>query len=489
MRSGAVAPAVTRGHIVAALLVAAAAAALAPVAGAVPLPSLVLGVVAAALVAIGYTHPPAAAYVVLAVTPLTAGLGRSALIPLLRPHEAVALALGTGVALRAVAGGLHLRPAAQPDPLGLPLVLMVAASSVLPLLWMVARGLPQTQDDLLYAAAIAKFAALYLLIRTSVRAGGSVAACLWVTVAAGALVAVVAILQSLQVAGIPQLVFRYYGSQDLGVLALGRGSSTLGSSIAAGDVMVFDLAICLGWLLRAPSRSWLRGGSATWRLLPPLVLLFTAGALASGQVSALIGLVVAVAAVAYLARRAQAADVVRRAGPVRLLTGLGAATAVGAVLLWPVIHARLVQFDTLSGLPRAWQVRLDNLTGFVWPQLFSGYNWLFGVRPSARIRADVPWGPYIYVESGHTWLLWTGGIPLALAFLYFMWVAVRTTARAARTTAAPGVAATASFASLLVVFVLMSFDPHITMRGTADLLFSLLAMAVPSVAGEAPPCG
>jgi hypothetical protein len=123
-------------------------------------------------------------------------------------------------------------------------------------------------------------------------------------------------------------------------------------------------------------------------------------------------------------------------------------------------------------------VRYDNLRLFVWPQVFSGENWLFGVRPSARIVADVAWGPYIFIESGHTWLLWTGGIPFFLSFLLFMWVAVRTTAAIARSRRdSVGVAATASFASLLALFVLMSFDVHLTLRGTADMLFSLLALA------------
>jgi hypothetical protein len=151
--------------------------------------------------------------------------------------------------------------------------------------------------------------------------------------------------------------------------------------------------------------------------------------------------------------------------------------AVGAVALRPVIETRLANFDSSTGLPQSWTIRLENLRLFVWPRL-AGLNWLFGVRPSAKIPVAASWGPFIYIESGHTWLLWTGGVPLFLAFGYFSWVAVRTAAAVGRIRR--GIVATAgisALASTLVVFVLMSFDPHITMRGAADLLFSLLALA------------
>jgi hypothetical protein len=62
---------------------------------------------------------------------------------------------------------------------------------------------------------------------------------------------------------------------------------------------------------------------------------------------------------------------------------------------------------------------------------------------------------------------------------------VRATAAIARSRRGPvGVAASASLASLLAMFVLMTFDPHITLRGTADLLFSLLALATAVRAGD-----
>jgi hypothetical protein len=455
-----------RGGAVALVL---AAVLLAPVAAMVPLPLLLLGAGAVVLAAVGYAHPPAAAYLLIVATPLTAGLARSALIPLLRPHEALGLVLGTGVAVRALAQlraghrlSLRLRP------LDLAILLMAGTGSLLPFLWMAARGLTPTQDDLLYASAIWKFYGLYVLIRVSVRTERQVSRCLHLSVAAGAVVAVVAILQSLRLAGVPHLVDTIYPTEGTGGLAVGRGSSTIGSPIAVGDVMAFNLAICLGWLLR------LRHGR---RLLVPAAALFTLGALASGQVSGAIALAVVVLALAVVTGYAK-----------RLLLLLVPAGLAGAVILRPVLQARLAGFDPSTGLPQSWYVRLVNLRTFIWPQVFSGFNWLFGVRPAARVLADVPWGPYIYIESGYTWLLWTGGLPFLLAFGVFMWLAVRTTASVARARRdAVGVAAAAGWASLLAVLVLMSFDPHITIRGTADLLFTLLALATAAVPGPPVP--
>ncbi|HLL68098.1 MAG TPA: hypothetical protein VK453_20630 [Micromonosporaceae bacterium] len=451
------------GRWAGAALLALTAFALIPVAVAVPLPLLGAALVAFGLVALACAHPPAAAYILLTATPLIAGLERSAYIPLLRPHEALAVVLAAGVGLRALIqlsrGGLPLRL----RRVDVVLILMALASSLLPLVWMAARSITPTVEDLFYAATMWKFYGIFVLVRASVRTERQVARCLYLSISAGMVVAVIAILQSLKVPVVLGLVSLIYETADPNAAGAGRGSSTLGSPIAVGDVMAYSLVICLA-LLRVHRARW---------FLIPAAGLFCLGALGSGQFSGVIALVVSVAVAVIVTGQVR-----------RLLLVLGPAMLVAAAALQPILQGRLNDIDS-TGVPQSWYIRWVNLHDFIWPELMTGWNWLFGVRPTPVIRIDAVWGPYIYIESGHTWLLWIGGVPFLLAYLLFTWVAIRTVIPVFRLRRdAVGAAAIASLASLVTAFVLMSFDPHITMRGTADLMFSLLALAtaVPALA-------
>jgi putative peptidoglycan lipid II flippase len=439
------------------LAVLGGAAACAPAAGVVPVPLLLVGLAAAGLLVLGYASPPAAAYVLLAGGPLLAGFARNAVLPVLRPHEALALLLGTGVALRALAQMGRGRPVPVTwGRLDLAILLMAVTSSLLPLLWMVTRGLRPGQEDLLYAATLWKFYAVFLLVRVSVRTERQVARCLAVTLGAGVVVGVVAALQSV-FGGVADAVFAIYPVDESGGPA-GRGTSTLGSSIAVGDVMAFDLAICLAWAVLGRGRHR--------RLLLLMGAVFAVCGIGSGQVSGVVAVSVAAVAVAVLT-----------GGLRRLAVAVLPTTVVAALLLWPVLTARVSQVDASTGLPQSWWVRLENLHLYVWPQFGSWADWLLGVRPAGVLHVDTPWASEVFIESGHTWLLWTGGVPFALAYLYFTWVSVRTARGVARDGgSACAVAGAGAFAALLVCFVLMTFDPHLTMRGTADLLFSLVAL-------------
>jgi hypothetical protein len=160
---------------------------------------------------------------------------------------------------------------------------------------------------------------------------------------------------------------------------------------------------------------------------------------------------------------------------------------LGAIVMWPVIQTRLMGFQSASGLPDSWIVRLRNLNTYFWPELGAHGNWLLGVRPSARVPAAHEEFGYVWIESGYTWLLWGGGIPLLGAYVCFVVVAVRKAADAARH--ATGVLSAIGLAILAAVaadVILMFFDPHLTYRGAADALFGLLAI-LRSLSGDTAP--
>jgi hypothetical protein len=419
-------------------------------------------------------RPAVGAYLLIIGTLLLAGVERGTLLPLLRPNEGLLLVVSLGVLAHLLLRNTSVsRPVAAPSPtrLDAAIVLLAVSGSLAPLAWMVVREREITQDDLLYALQLWKYYAVFLIVRTTVRTPREVKTTLWVTMGTSAVVAAVAILQALQLFGTQELIVQIYSPEgDAGDFALNRGSSTLGSTFAVADVMVFSLAIAGALLVRKVSGA---------PIIVMLMALFLLGAIAAGQFSGVIGL--AVAALAF-------GLVTARLG--RVLTALGVAAIAAGIALQPVIQRRLDTIDSSTGLPVSWGGRLDNLNTYFWPELSSDLNWLTGVRPAGRIDAPEPWRDWIYIESGHTWLMWTGGIVFLLAFFVFLVVATRVVLPVARRRLdSIGAAAVASFVAIGVIAVLMTLDPHLTLRGAGELAFTLLALSLadrdPEVSGDA----
>ena len=89
-------------------------------------------------------------------------------------------------------------------------------------------------------------------------------------------------------------------------------------------------------------------------------------------------------------------------------------------------------------------------------------------------------GSQVWIESGYTWLLWGGGIPLLASFLFFTYVTAKRGWHAARGGRdARSVAGTAVFVAVIIIAVLMIFDPHLTYRGSGDDFFFLIALVAP----------
>jgi hypothetical protein len=439
------APALVAGAL-AAVLVGAAAGALGPL--------VVVVIAAAGLFALVATRPVTAAYVYLAVMPFITGIERGALVPLMRPNEALQLLLTV-----AVLGGAYVRSLTRGEAvvsvtrLDRTIVVLAVLASAWPVAWLLLRGESPTTEDLLSTATLWRLAALYALFRYVVRTPEQLRRCVGILLVAASTLALITILEALGAPSIGGLVDGVGGA----VGGDGRGQGTLSSSIAVGDFLAYSLAAVLALSLRARIGRWTAVVAGA---------LVCCGSLATGQFSAWIAALIVVVVVAGSER--QLGRLLVRALPV---------AAVGLVVSWPIVQERLSGFEGDFGVPNSWVGRVDNLTQFYLPQL-GGFRWLLGVRPDAVLPAPETWREVIYLESGLLWLLWVGGVPLLLAFFWFLRTALRHTRQVAAARADDvGALALAARAALWAMALLTIIDMHLTLRGGGDLLFLLLGLS------------
>ena len=417
----------------------------------------VLAVISIGLVGWVMARPPAAAYLLIFVTPLVVGINAGSVVPLLRANEALIALLGAAIGLRWLAG-LRTGDIRGPrlDRVDIALVALGVASSVLPLAMMLVRQRLISRDDLLYCIVLWKLLAEYVIIRSVIATRAQAMRCLVLSMAAAAIVGLIGIVQSLGLAGVPGLIAKYTSSSGTdGMVSIGHGSSLLGLPAATADLAILNLGIAVAMIARGhPRRLWLGG----------LAVLYAFSVVAAAEFATVMGLVVALFALMALTRYGRLAVYMIPVG------------LIGGVLLWPVIQLRLSGFHSTAGLPLSWVDRLYNLRTFFWPILFSDHNWILGVRPSPRIATSSKAEGYIWIESGYTWLLWGGGIPFLASYIAFAGAVIRKGWAYARRADAAGIAATAVTAAMCSQVVLMLFDPHLTFRGSGDAFFLLLAL-------------
>lgn len=414
---------------------------------------------AVAFLLIGWvmTRPPVAAYLLIFLTPLIVGISAGSVVPLLRPNEGLMVLLGMAIGLRWLCGlrsGEFRLP--RLDRVDITLIALGVASSVLPLAMMLVRQRPITKDDVLYCIVIWKLLAEYVIVRSVIKTREQAMRCLWLSLWAAAVVGAVGIGQAAGVGVINRLVTRLTSTSSAeAMVSIGRGSSLLGLPAATADLAILNLGIAVAMLVRGHPRRLLLAGFCA---------LFALTVVAAAEFATVIGLVIAVVVLMVLTRSGRLAFYM---APVGL---------VGGVLLWPVIELRLSGFHSTAGLPLSWVDRLYNLRTFFWPVLFSDHNWILGVQPSPRIATSSKAEGFIWIESGYTWLLWGGGIPMLAAYLAFAGAVIRKAWAYAQRADPAGITATAVAAAMCSQVVLMTFDPHLTFRGSGDAVFLLLAL-------------
>ena len=426
----------------------------------------VILVVVALLGGLVMAKPAVAGYMLIFLTPLIVGLNVNT-VPMLRPNEALMVLFALVISVRwlaTVRTGDRRFP--RLDGIDLSLIALGVTSSIAPLIMMVVRERQIQQDDILYSLVLWKLMAEYVVVRSVITTREQAMRCLVLSMVSGAILSLVGILQVLNKFGVPALLAKYYAPLNVASeVSIGRASSLLGLTAAVADVAIINLAIAVALIARGSRHRWLLGG---------LCVIYAFGVVAAAEFSTLIGMFVAVVVIIILTKMGR---IVAYAVPV---------AAVCAALLWPVIKLRLVGFQSASGLPISWLTRLYNLRTYFWPTLFSDYNWVLGVRPSARVAAPNQVFQYVWIESGYTWLLWGGGIPLLASYIALSGACIRKGWAFARRADAAGIAATALASFTCCQLVLMLFDPHLTYRGSGDLFFMLIAL-VRRLPGRKPP--
>jgi hypothetical protein len=408
-------------------------------------------------------RPVFATYAYLGTLPLIAGINRGNLIPLVRPNEALLVVLVAG----ALVGGYLRwcrgdRVPLQLNQLDIPLGLFLLMSTAWPLLSMMLRGHTPVSSDLAAVLPVCKLVAIYLLVRFSVTTEGQLVRCFRLIIWPGAVVAVIAILQTLHFGPVVSMLQAIWTPDSNAAALAERGTTTLGSPLATGDYLI----ICLTLVVCCGMRGLLERRE---RLALGLVL--GAGILSTGQFSTWISAVVAGGVILWRF------STVRR-NSLRLLWLVPVALAVGA----PALIGRLQGFGEF-GVPRSWIGRWSNLSTFYLPR-FGFINVLLGVSPNSVLPAPERWRDVIYLESGYLNLLWIGGIPLLAAFGWLSVVVLRRTGKLiaqpdGSSGGQPGalsVAASTLWVSWWLVVILTVLDPHLTFRGSGDLLFVLMGM-------------
>lgn len=441
------------------------------------------------LTVLTWNHPPIAGYAMVAAAPVIVGFSRGQVLPLLRPNEALLFALCGILAARWLL--YNRRITFQMNRVDFCIGAIVLFGFLSPLLLQLGRLRPVSPEDIFYSLVFVRIALLYALIRHTIRTPGQVRTAIGFSLTAATFLGIIGIMDSGNFFGFAEKLDPYFPSASYQTDD-GRGAASIGNPIGFGVYQAINAQLALAMLL---------GGERPRRILAIPALVCSVAVFGSGQIGPVLSFCVGLAALALVTRSTR-----------RLISWSLPFLIIVSIVAVPLAQRRLTGLEGVAvsssvreGIARiegpdagralfeanpgsSWDVRIYNLETFFLPEFSDSANLLLGVTPQARVSSPNKGEEFIWIESGHLWLLWGGGVPLFVTWFALIGVGMWTARRVMRTTVGPvGIAAAATFSVLMTVNVAQTFDPHMTLRGTADILYPLLALSVTGFAAKALP--
>jgi len=324
--------------------------------------------------------------------------------------------------------------------------------SVVPIVLVLARGGVLDVGAIASAFPLFKYLLLWLFVRLSVRTDADVAMVLVAAVAAACCVAALAVPEGLGIGPLSDVTRALTGGTTAAVE--GRAFTLLGSAISTGAVLAMCATVAFG--LAVSYRSLLAAG---------VTAMLVVGSVATGQATSVVAVATVLAVAAW-----------RHKVFLKTVTVGVPFAVVAALVMAPILQSRLADVPGRSFIPQSWLVRWVNVSELYWPDIRSG-GWLWGVNPDSVVVPPDSWRTDVFLESGYLWTLWVGGLPLFLCFaglLISIWRSLNVES------SDPTFQVALTTGSALVVFMAIFnvIDPHLTLRGGADLFYILVPVAL-----------
>jgi hypothetical protein len=408
--------------------------------------------------------------------PLTGGLSRGSVVPVLRVNEALLLIVVSALVVRAIPRRHRLTFT------GLDLIVLAFCMGGILIPWAVIslQHADASLEDWRSVVAPVQYLLVYLVFSRVDFSERDQRLLLNLTMLASVVVALVALAQVANLPGVQQAIQNYYpplavGPTTVTTVTFSRPTSLLGHYSAVGAFGVINLALALAL---AASRS--KGFNGIW--LGSVMALNAAAVVATQTLAPILVLPLAAILVFVHLRR------------VPWQVGLAPVALVASLVpLWPAVQARIKE-QMASGspgpgvsggrLPSSLQVRVGYWQDFFLPAWLNHGPWL---GTGTLIPSEVPRPLIAFVDNGYLWMAFRAGL-VGLVLMVLVLVAVAVVAWSLRSSPVPlhRAMGAVAFASVLSFALMEMTSEYLTFTSVTQEFWVLIGLAAAASAKHRP---